>query len=69
VIKLKNGGNMIDNEIKYKLESLQSNVDQIKNNVRVIESKQMDSKFNFNLLCRIRNVKQKKIQLKHHKFI
>jgi hypothetical protein len=41
---------MSDYEIKYKLESLQSNVDQIKNNVREIESKQMDSKFNFNLL-------------------
>ncbi len=41
---------MSDYEIKYKLESLQRNLDQIKNIVHEIESKQMDSKFYFNLL-------------------
>ena len=43
---------MSDYEIKYKLESLQRNVDQTNNKVHEIESNQMDSKFNFNLLFR-----------------
>jgi hypothetical protein len=41
---------MSDYEIKYKLESLQRNVDQTNHKMSEIESNQMDSKFNFNLL-------------------